>query len=98
MGGGAWAKTVRLPHEARICLSERPALLGNLEAHASALQGPGGPGLDRLPVPRSPRRWTYGQAERNLSARALHEGVLTATPLPVGVAPAIARHARGSSM
>src|SRR5258707_10855877 len=96
MGGGAWPKTVRLPHEARICLSECPALLGNLEAHASALQGPGSPGLDSLPVPWSPRRWTYGQAERHVSARALHEGGLTATSLPVGVAPAIARNTRGS--
>jgi hypothetical protein len=70
-----------------------PPLLGDLEAHARTVQGPCRAGLDRLPLPRSARRRTRREAQRNVQARALHKrGHARAPPLK-GASSTIAQNA-----
>src|SRR5258707_6292608 len=68
MGGGAPSNIGRRPHEPDVCLPEGSPLLGDLEAHARTVQGPCRPGLDGLPLPRSARRRTKREAQRNVQA------------------------------
>ncbi len=57
-GGGGTHETGGQPHEP--CGSDEcgPAMLGHIEAVRMPLPGAGSEGLDRVPVPRSPRRST----------------------------------------
>src|ERR1700757_679934 len=96
MGGGVPSKTRRRPHEPGVRLPEGSPLLGDLEAHARTVQGPCCPRLDGLPLPRSARRWTKGEAQRNVQARALHEKGRGGAPCPMGASSAIAWDAAGS--
>src|SRR5262249_15615364 len=50
-GGAPW-KIRSHPHETGVFLSKSSAVLGNLEAHARAVPGSRGAGLDRVPLKR----------------------------------------------
>jgi hypothetical protein len=71
---GGEQKVTSHPDETEVFLPESSAMLGNLEAHARAVQGSRGAGLDRMPLPRCARWSAEGQGERSLSARAFYRG------------------------
>jgi hypothetical protein len=93
MGGGPPPKTRRRPHEPDVCLPEGPPLLSNLQAHARTVQSSCRPGLECLPLPRSPRRRTKGKAQRNVQARAPHKRGCERAPSPPGASSTIAQDA-----
>ena len=65
-GGGAPRRKGNHPLEMRVFLPKSSALFGNLDAHARAVQGSRGAGLDRVPFPRCARWSAEGQGERSL--------------------------------
>ena len=79
------------PHETRVRLPEGDALLGHLEANGATMQGTRRKGLGRMPLSRRAWRGTGGQPQRQISARALHEGGGGRTPSSPGASPAIPR-------
>lgn len=60
-GGGDTGKGDGQPHEPGAPAADGPALHGHVETLAAALPGAGGDRLDRVPVPRSPRRSAQGK-------------------------------------
>ena len=60
-GGGGTSRTGGQPYEPCAIDECRPALLSHVKTIAAALPGPGGQGLDRLPLPRRPRRGAEGE-------------------------------------
>src|SRR2546428_9028327 len=96
MGGGVSPKRRRRPHEPDVFVPEGSALLSNLEAHARTVQSSCHAGLDCLPLPRSARRQTKGQTQRNVQARALHERGRARAPSPAGASSAIAQNNAGN--
>jgi hypothetical protein len=77
-------------------------MLGNLETDAEEVHGARCEGLDRVPVPRRPRRRAHGQAQRHVSARALYRRGCTGAPHPgeppATVARGVVRTARSHDL
>src|SRR5439155_18727592 len=93
MGGGPPPKTRRRPHEPDVFLPECSPLLSKLETHARTVQSPCCPRLDGLPLPRSARWRTKGEAQRHVQARALHERGSARAPPRTGASSPIAQNA-----
>jgi hypothetical protein len=88
-GGRGSSEKRNHPHETGVFLPKSPAMLGNLEAHARAVQSSGGARLDSLPLPRCTRRSAAGQGQRSLQARPPYEGGKRGSLLAFGPPPAI---------
>ncbi len=86
--GGGPRKTGQRPLEQAVSFPTQPTVHGDLEADRSAVRGPGGQGLDGLPISRRSRWWAKGQAKRHVQARALHEASHSGAPRALGIAPA----------
>ena len=59
-GGGGTHKTGGQPHEPSQCSQFGPAMLGHVETLTATLPGPGGQGLECVPLPRRPQRSAKG--------------------------------------
>jgi hypothetical protein len=70
-----------------------PPLLSNLEAHARTVQSSCRPGLECLPLPRSARWRTKGEAQRNVQARAPYKRSCERAPSPSRASSTIAQNA-----
>src|ERR1019366_762344 len=91
MGGGALRRKGNHPHETGVFVPKSSALLGNVEAHAGAVQGSRSAGLDRVPIPRRARWGAERQGKRSLQARTPNERGQRRAPLAFGLPPAISK-------